>query len=332
LGFISGKYFFSTALSHDSLIFASLILRPTKPTSVGQPKMLKKKKQSVLCRSDQGSLRIDGSRFRLSSMAVLVMVSLLPLGGGCGTLENGRGWGQDAFNGIDFDRVARAARDALLDPYTLVPLAGAGAFAIDDFDKKVSDWAVDHNPIFGTENRAADASATLKQVLGVEAYATAVATPSGDDPEEWLASKAKGVGVELAAVYATESATTWLKHETGRMRPDGSNTGSMPSGHASTATSFMALSNRNLSHIDAVADVRPLLVAGNTLLDAGVGWARVEAGVHYPSDVLVGMALGNFLTVFIHDGLMNLPKKESNVRFTVFPAERGVGFAAALRF
>jgi hypothetical protein len=30
----------------------------------------------------------------------------------------------------------------------------------------------------------------------------------------------------------------------------------------------------------------------------GTGWARVEAGWHYPSDVLVGMALGTFLASF----------------------------------
>jgi hypothetical protein len=294
--------------------------------------VLKKKKQSILRSSDKEELGSNVSRFRLSSMILFLVVPFLPLGGCSGTLENGRGWGQDALNRIEFDRVAQAARDALLDPYTLVPLAGAGCFAIDDFDKKVSDWAVEHNPIFGTESGAADASTNLKGVLNAEAYITALAAPSGDDPEEWLGSKVKGVGVELAAVYATENATTWLKHQTGRLRPNGSNNGSMPSGHASTATSFMTLSNRNLSHIDAVDEVRPLLVAGNTLLDVGVGWARVEAGVHYPSDVLVGMALGNFLTVFIHDGLMNLPKEENNVRFTVFPTEKGVGFSAVIRF
>jgi hypothetical protein len=66
----------------------------------------------------------------------------------------------------------------------LVPLAGAAVFAIDDFDEKVSDWAVEHNPIFGTEDTAADTSTTLKRILRVEAYTTAVLTPSGDDTEQ----------------------------------------------------------------------------------------------------------------------------------------------------
>jgi hypothetical protein len=250
---------------------------------------------------------------------------------GCGTLENGRGWGQDTFNRIDFDRIACAARDALLDPYTLVPLAGAAVFAIDGFDRKVSDWAVERNPIFGTENGAADASDILNRVLEVEVYATAVATPSGDDPEKWLASKYKGMVVEMAAMHATDKATIWLKEKTHRKRPDDSDSMSMPSGHSSTATSFMTLANRNLSHIDTVADIRPMLVAGNTLLNIGAGWARVEAGRHYPSDVLIGMALGNFLAAFIHDGLMNLPE-ESNVHFAVLPTEGGVGFGVAFTF
>ena len=276
-------------------------------------------------------LRIIGTPLSGPLVSVFLVVPLLILGAGCGTLENGRGWGQDTFTCVDFGRITRAARNALFDPYTLAPLAGAAVFSIDDFDRKVSDWAVEHNPIFGTEDNAATASTTLKRVLKVEAYATALATPSGDDPEEWLVSKARGVGVEFAAAYATGSATDWLKHETDRARPNGGSPTSMPSGHASTATSFMTLSNRNLCHIEAVADIRPLLVAANTVVDVGVGWARVEAGAHYPSDVLVGMALGNFLAGFIHDGLMNLPEK-NDVDFAVFPTDGGIGFAVGFAF
>jgi hypothetical protein len=35
-------------------------------------------------------------------------------------------------------------------------------------------------------------------------------------------------------------------------------------------------------------------------------WARVEAEKHYPTDVLVGAALGHFLTAVIHDSAMGL--------------------------
>lgn len=34
---------------------------------------------------------------------------------------------------------------------------------------------------------------------------------------------------------------------------------------------------------------------GFGMITAGTAWARVEGGVHYPSDVLAGMALGHFV-------------------------------------
>jgi len=64
---------------------------------------------------------------------------------------------------------------------------------------------------------------------------------------------------------------------------------------------------------------------------SGTAWARVEAGVHYPSDVLAGAALGNFLTAFIHDAFLNLPE-ESSVGFFIQPSLRGVTAAVSVGF
>jgi len=259
------------------------------------------------------------------------MASVLLLIAGCGTLENGRGWGQDALWPIDGQRVARAARDAFLSPATLVPLAGAAVFAVDDFDERVSDWAVEHTPIFGSPDRADDASDYLKQVLHVEALLTPLATPSGDTLDQWAPAKLRGYAVELGAMAATGSVTSFLKSAAGRERPDESDDRSFPSGHTSSAFSYATLANRNLRYIDAVEDVRPVLDTANTVLAAGVGWARVEAGKHYPSDVLFGAALGHFLTAFIHDAFMNLPE-DGSVDFAVVPLERGAALELALRF
>jgi membrane-associated phospholipid phosphatase len=41
--------------------------------------------------------------------------------------------------------------------------------------------------------------------------------------------------------------------------------------------------------------VQTSLRLGLTGLAAGTAWARVEAGVHFPSDVLAGAALGNIM-------------------------------------
>jgi hypothetical protein len=53
-----------------------------------------------------------------------------------------------------------------------------------------------------------------------------------------------------------------------------------------------------------------------------VAWARVEGEKHYPTDVLVGAALGNFITRFVHDAFMNLDEHE-RFSFYLEPARDG---------
>jgi hypothetical protein len=264
---------------------------------------------------------------KVTTRAILISF----LAAGCGTLPNGRGWGQDAFCPINTGRISRAAHNAFFNSNTLVPLASALVFGIDDFDEKVSNWAVKHNPVFGTEADARDASDYLRATLQAEAVITALATPSGDVPEQWVASKAKGVGVELAAIGVTSGVTDLLKDITDRSRPDKSSDRSFPSSHASGAFSYMTLANRNIDSIDMPRALKPTLKVGNYLLASGVAWARVEGQRHYPSDVLAGAALGHFLTAFIHDAVMNLPE-DGNTDLIVFPVRQGAGIALAFHF
>jgi hypothetical protein len=272
-------------------------------------------------------MRRSCSRPMFLPALVLAALSLA----GCGTLQNGRGWGQDALWPVDLERVGHAACDAFFNPRTLVPLAGAALFAIDDFDERVSDWASEHNPIFGSQNGAEDASNYLSDILYAEGIATALAAPSGDTPEVWALSKLRGGAVELGAVAATGGLTDLLKRTTGRVRPDRSDDRSFPSGHTSHAVSFATLANRNLESLDTLEDIRPALEIGNVVLASGVAWARVEARKHYPSDVLVGAALGHFVTAFIHDAFMNLPE-DGRFDVAVLPLEGGAGLSLCFRF
>jgi membrane-associated phospholipid phosphatase len=43
---------------------------------------------------------------------------------------------------------------------------------------------------------------------------------------------------------------------------------------------------------------------GLTAISLGTAWARIEAGWHYPSDTLVGMAIGNFLASFFNEAFL----------------------------
>jgi len=259
---------------------------------------------------------------------LLLMVLVLS---GCGTMRNGRGWGQDAVYPVSWDRVQTAATNALFDYQTLIPLAGSLIFLIDDWDHKVSDWAVDHTPIFGSVEDAKDASDDLRDILTLEAFATGFLTPSGEDPGPWMAAKAKGFAVELAAAGATGMATSFLKDATNRERPDNRHNNSFPSAHASGAFSLATLANRNLDAMNWPKPVKRTVQISNLLLATGVAWARVEGERHYPTDVLVGAALGSFLSSFIHDAFMGAPE-DDRFQFLVFPQKDGGSVQIAFPF
>jgi len=287
------------------------------------------------------SVWAPGARQVCSGWIILLVVVLVPwFLAGCGTLENGRGWGEEALWPLDLERIGRAGRDALLSPGTWVPLAGAGVLALGDLDERVSDWASEHTPLFRSQSGAADASDFLSGVLGAETFGTVLATPSGDTPEAWALAKLKGGAVELGAIAATKALTDGLKDGSDRERPDGSDDRSFPSGHTSNAFAFATLANRNLDSIDFLEDVRTPLQIANTVLASGVAWARVEARKHHPSDVLFGAALGHFVTAFIHDAFLNLPEdsrddradRDRRVDFTFFSTGRGGGLALCFRF
>lgn len=241
---------------------------------------------------------------------------------GCGTLQNGRGWGQDAIVPVNIKGIPRTAYNALIDPKTLIPAAGALVFYGGNFDERVSDWASKHNPIFGSKDNAKKASDYLLIPLNVEPFLTAVVTPSGEDPKNWVYWKMKGIGVEYVALLAANGATSLLKDATGRTRPDHSGNTSFPSGHATQAFSNATLANRNLNSISLREDVRLPLQVGNILLATSVAWARVEAKKHYPSDVLASAALSNFFCTFIHDAFLGLPE-DNKFSFTIFPLKGG---------
>jgi membrane-associated phospholipid phosphatase len=229
---------------------------------------------------------------------------------GCGTLSNGRGWGQDAIYPVDLKRVGRAAHNAFFDLETLIPALGAAIFAIDDFDEDVSDWASENTPIFGSKEAAEDASDYLRYTLLAEAVVTALATPSNGDSKDWAYYKLKGLAVEGVAMGITEGTTSLLKEVTDRTRPDGSDHQSFPSSHASGAFSSSTLANRNLDYIRMPWYLRRPIQIANIGLAASTAWARVEGEKHFPSDVLAGAALGHFLSAFIHDAFLNLPEQE----------------------
>ncbi len=243
---------------------------------------------------------------------------------GCGTLSNGRGWGQDATLTPGWDRIKESAVNAALSPETWMPVAASLALQVDDMDKRISDWASRKNPVFGSKENASNWANYLEDSSGAVYFATVMATPSGDDPSGWLTAKAKGLAIGVAASGITSGSTSLLKKIAKRARPNDPNSDkSLPSGHASGAAVFTTLARRNLESISLSPGSRLFADIGIVGLAIGTGWSRVEAKAHYPSDVLVGYALGHFFSAFINDAFLGLDNGKAP-QLTIDPSRKGI--------
>jgi membrane-associated phospholipid phosphatase len=259
----------------------------------------------------------------------LLVLAGAPLLAGCSTLPSGRPWGADATLRPGWERMGQAAAAGARDPWVWAPVAGALAFQVNSFDRKTSDWARENTPIFGSTAGAERWSNNLRTTSGVLMLGTLIATPGGDDSGEWLTNKLRGGAVELAAIGATSLTTTVLKNTTGRTRPNGANDESFVSGHSSSAAVSGRLAKINLDAIEMGDGTRLAADVGIDAVVFGTAWARVEAGAHYPSDVLAGMALGNFFGRFVTDAFLGPDSRQS---VALAPLDGGALLSWDIRF
>lgn len=250
-------------------------------------------------------LREHGEMEKINYVRFTLAILLLFMLNGCGTMSNGKRWGQDATFSPGWDRVGKAAYNSLVSPLTWGPVAGAAIFQIGDWDKHVSKWAVDKTPIFGSQTNASNWSDYLMYTSGALYGTTAVLTPSGDQAGEWVTDKMKGFVVGGAAFGLSEGIVGILKPAVDRERPNGSHQ-SFPSGHATAASSFATLAAKNIDtmQLPKIAEIASDIGLG--VIAAGTAWARVEAKEHYPSDVLAGIAIGHFLSAFVNDAFLGI--------------------------
>ena len=264
-----------------------------------------------------------------ATRVVIIAIGLAGLAG-CATLPDGSRWGEHSDFGVGWERTEQAAVRAARNPWVWAPLTGAAVMQIDNWDHRVSTWAVDNTPIFGSVTSAHHWSDYLQATAGVAYVTSVMATPSGDSGPEWWDAKLHGGTVGLGAIVATTATTEGLKALTGRERPNGGHN-SFPSGHTSFAAVTDTLTSRDLESIPMSDGARTAAVIGLDTLTFATGWARVEAGAHYPSDVLVGMSIGNFFgqmftDAFLGDGL------SQRVALSFEPAKGGGEVVWNLRF
>lgn len=188
-----------------------------------------------------------------------------------------------------------ASLQALRAERTWIP--AAAALVVAPWDRKISDWATSHTPVFGSVDNAQKASGQLRGYTDLSMLVTAVVEPGGDTP--WR-SRFNRILVEYGAVAAAIGTTSGVKALVTRTRPDGDGKDSFPSGHSTGAFASATLASANLSETPMPGGLRIGLDAGITTLAAGTAWARVEGGRHFPSDVLAGAAIGSFVSTWIH--------------------------------
>ena len=226
--------------------------------------------------------------------AVLVGVLLC-----CGcTAVTDRGYWGAGVQWPNGQRLRDSAIASFKDPQTWVPLAGAAVIGIAGVDDDIADWAADETPLFGSD---AETTSDRLRTLNTAAWvATTLAVPSDS-----ITNRGKGILVDLSTLALETGTVSALKSLSDRERPDGSDDRSFPSGHTSRASVTGAMAAANLAYVDMPGWARQTMKIGLYGVAAGTGWARVEAEKHYPTDVLVGYAIGQFLARFLHGAFFN---------------------------
>jgi hypothetical protein len=184
-----------------------------------------------------------------------------------------------------------AAADAARDPRTWAPLAGAAVIGVGGWDDNISDWAAGKTPVFGSQDRASKVSDDLLQALVGGMAASSVLAPNQG---RYDAFPTERVAANVLAFGSANAVVAGLKETVRRDRPNGSPDQSFPSGHSVAAFTSAYLIEQNLNESVRSPLARASISAASIGLASTVAWARVEGDKHYPVDVLVSAAIGNF--------------------------------------
>ncbi len=202
----------------------------------------------------------------------LMIIAILSTSGCATTGENGV-----------WPRLVASSQSSIEQKSVWVPLAVAAVFASTSADREVSEWAIEHQPVFGSVDNAIDWSDWLSN--GVVATALITSFMRRDDDNQPLTADA----LALSSAYAFSAG---IKRVADRTRPDNKDDLSFPSRHATWAFCGAQIAARNLSALET-PNVQAIQAGMYTLASASA-WARIEAARHYPSDVLAGAAIGHF--------------------------------------
>lgn len=208
-------------------------------------------------------------------------------------------------------RIQNAAVHAATDPWTWGPAAAAAGVYLTGSDAGATRWIATHAPIFGSVTGAQTASNVLLAGSAASFYGTGLAGMVWRQPNESIFDAGGRIIGGVAASGITSGITNVVKSLTGRLRPDGSDHYSFPSGHTSSSSVYTTLACRNIQDLPLSRPVQLAMQGGVGLLTVGTAWARMEGEKHFLTDVLAGAALGHFVGIFISDAFFGVAPKDS---------------------
>jgi len=94
------------------------------------------------------------------------------------------------------------------------------------------------------------------------------------------------------------------------------------SGHTAVSASVTFFAAKVYADTHPNSKWKPLVWAGAVVIPAATGWARVEAGKHFPTDVITGYAIGAAIGYFIP--VLHLKKDDSKATLHLEPSMEGM--------
>ena len=236
-------------------------------------------------------------------MTVFLLLPVLLLLNGCSAKQST----------MVLQRTERAALNAVTDPVTWAPAAGAAFLYATPYDTKITDYFMEHAWTGGDEN-----GDLARQFNGALTIATAALVPEKkwERRVERIVVEALTLRISRLTSYALESG---IHKET----PDGRNDYAIGSNHALPPFAGSAMTRRNVDGLP-VSKWGGYGLVGASYLSATVSaLSRVEEGGHSFADQLVSASVGNFVGIFFHD--LFLLKENVTVEASVLPRGSYIG-------
>jgi len=261
-------------------------------------------------------------------MVFLVLIAL----SGCSVLKKKGDWGKNAFFPVKGGNIRDAFVKNVSSPHVLIPVTAAGVIHVMAWDNKISHWVNKERTFYNEQTEADNYSDNFNIVQKYEMYLSILLPPSNDEEGSagnYLLNKLKGGLLTNVASSASKVSQHALRNQTERRRPNSKDNNSMPSGHATEAGSRRVLIARNVQASGLPVPLQYGIDGANTFMSFAVMWARVEGKRHYPTDVLLGYSLGNFVSGFIYDALINY---DPDTTVGLAPVKGGASASVTFRF